>query len=258
MGSASLLPWRAFWTPKRGHSDAEYEDAWAADPLAGRFAVADGASESSYAGLWAKLLAETFVATSRPWDGLDWLDGPRRRWSAEVDGQEMEWYAEMKRDQGAYATLLGLAVQFSPRGKPRHWQALAVGDSCLVRVRGGEPPRSFPLTKAADFGNQPRLLGSRPSPDGSPADPPLLSRGDCKAGDRLFLMTDAFAQWFMHRCETKHHPWEDLGRLLAAPKSEKAFPAWVEKLRDRGDLRNDDVTLLAVGPIPKTTEIAKE
>ena len=39
MVSAPLLPWRVFRTPKRGHTDAEYEDAWAANPRVGRFAV---------------------------------------------------------------------------------------------------------------------------------------------------------------------------------------------------------------------------
>ena len=43
------LRWRALSLPKQGHATDEYEDAWAADPAAGRFAVADGASESVFA-----------------------------------------------------------------------------------------------------------------------------------------------------------------------------------------------------------------
>src|SRR6266404_6244133 len=50
------LSWHAFAVPKRGNSTEEYEDAFAANPNAGRFAIADGASESSFASLWAKLL----------------------------------------------------------------------------------------------------------------------------------------------------------------------------------------------------------
>ena len=34
---------RTFWLARRGHNSAEYEDAFAADEVAGRFAVADGA-----------------------------------------------------------------------------------------------------------------------------------------------------------------------------------------------------------------------
>jgi hypothetical protein len=257
MVSASLLPWRAFRTPKRGHSEAEYEDAWAANPRAGRFAVADGASETSYAGLWANLLAETFVAARRPWDGLDWLDGPRRRWSTAVDGRQLAWYAEMKRAQGAFATLLGVGVRLSTQYRPGRWQALAVGDSCLVRVRNGAPARVFPLGKSTDFGNQPSLLSSRPVPGVSqPA--PILSRGICRPGDRLFLMTDALAQWFLLGCESNRRPWDDLERLLAEPEPDRAFTAWVDERRDSNDLRNDDVTLLSVGPIPETAAPSKD
>jgi Protein phosphatase 2C len=254
MVSAPLLPWRAFRTPKRGHTDAEYEDAWAANPRVGRFAVADGASESSYAGLWASLLAKTFVAVRRPWDGLDWMDGPRRRWSAMVDDRELAWYGEMKREQGAFATLLGVGVRLPGPGRSGRWQALAVGDSCLVRIRDGQTPRAFPVSRAADFDNQPHLLGSRPGP--GPA--PVLSRGVCRPGDRLFLMTDALAQWFLLRCESNRRPWDDLGRLLARPESDGDFPGWVEERRDGDGLRNDDVTLLAIGPIPEARELSKE
>jgi hypothetical protein len=244
MPPASSPPWRALHAPKRGHTQAEYEDAWAADPAAGRFAVADGASESSYSGLWARLLAEAFVAARRPWDAPAWLDFPRRRWSTEVDGLQLAWYAEMKREQGAFAALVGLAVRPPGPGEPGRWRALAVGDSCLVRLREGRSPHAFPLMRSSEFGNQPHLLGSR----AGPAPEPILDRGSCRAGDRLFLMTDALAQWFLLRCEEGGRPWEDLGRPLGEP--DEAFSAWIEERRDRDGLRNDDVTLLAVGPIP--------
>jgi hypothetical protein len=156
----------------------------------------------------------------------------------------------MKRDLGAYATLLGVGVRLSP-SRPGRWQAVAVGDSCLVRVRDGVAPRAFPLSKSTDFGNQPRLLGSRPGAASCQA-APVLSRGVCRAGDRLFLMTDALAQWFLLRCESKRRPWEELGRVLADQDPERAFTAWVEEQRDTDQLRNDDVTLLALGPIPQT------
>ena len=168
MAAIEPLPWRVLRAPKRGNTDAEYEDAWAANPRAGRFAVADGATETSNAELWARLLAESFVAAPHPWESQDWLTGPRRRWSEAVDNLDLPWYAEMKREQGAFATLLGIAVRPPAAGKPGLWRALAVGDSCLIRFRDGQPPRSFPLTQSVEFGNQPRLLGSRPGPTLAP------------------------------------------------------------------------------------------
>src|SRR3954452_15093376 len=119
------LTWRSFALPKRGHRAEEYEDACAAAPAAGRFAVADGASESSFAGLWARLLVEGFVKEAqKPWEETSWLQPLHQRWSAEVNGRPLPWYAEMKRQEGAFATLLGFALR-----RPDHWRAVAVADS---------------------------------------------------------------------------------------------------------------------------------
>jgi hypothetical protein len=237
------LRWRALSRPKHGSTADEYEDAWATDPAAGRFAIADGASESAFAGLWARLLAEGFVASRRRLDLLDWLDGARHRWSATVMGLALPWYGAMKRDEGAFATLLGLDVRLPTPDRPGLWQAVAVGDSCLLRVRKGRSVRSFPVRKASDFGNVPRLIGSR---DTMPPETEFTS-GALLPGDRLFLMTDALALWFLHAHERGGHPWEAIELVFAAEQPEEAFTAWVEHLRQGEGLRDDDVTLLSIG-----------
>jgi hypothetical protein len=61
--TTTAIRWRAFALHKDGNRPDEYEDAYAGNPRVGRFAVADGASESSFAALWAKLLVDGFVAT---------------------------------------------------------------------------------------------------------------------------------------------------------------------------------------------------
>src|SRR5258708_5479570 len=102
------LDWHVFHLPKRGHAPEEYEDALAADLALGRFALADGASESSFAAAWARLLVEGFVtASGQPWRGLDWLPALRQRWVETVEALSLPWYAEIKREEGAFATLLG-------------------------------------------------------------------------------------------------------------------------------------------------------
>jgi hypothetical protein len=237
------LRWRALRLPKGDHTAEQYEDAWAADPARGRFAAADGASESAFPGLWARLLAEGFVAARRPRDFASWLDGPRRLWVAEVMPLELPWYGEMMRAEGGFATLLGLVVRPPAPGRPGRWRAAAVGDTCLVRVRGGRRVQPFPVKRSSDFGNEPRLIGSR----GEPPRPEYAS-GSLRAGDRLFLMTDALAQWFLGSHENGGRPWEAIAPLLTAAEPEGAFAAWVEGLRAGGGLRNDDVTLLAIEP----------
>jgi hypothetical protein len=242
--AASTLFWQALGRPKRGHAADEYEDAWAANARAGRFAIADGASESSYAALWARLLTETFVGLAQ-WPGMeeDWLAAPRRRWAESTGGLNLPWYAEAKQAQGAFATLLGVTAEPGSEGRPGKWRALAVGDSCLFRVRGGRLSRAFPVGRSTDFDNRPRLVGSR---DG-PALKVEKTKGSLEPGDRLFLMTDALAQWFLDRTERGERPWEVIESLLADADPPAAFAAWVEDRRDKDDLRNDDVTLLAVG-----------
>jgi hypothetical protein len=243
--SAPALCWHSLFLPKRGHSADEYEDALAADPAHGRFALADGASESSFAGLWARLLVEGFVHPPPPGNAeATWLEVSRRRWAAEVDGLALPWYAEAKRDQGAFATFLGLILNLPAPGAAGGWRALAIGDSCLFLVRQGSLLTSFPLSEAAAFGNQPPLLGSRLRAGEGRVQRHHEGHGQWQTGDRFFLMTDALAQWFLAQHEAGGKPWEELAQLDDVPET---FPSWVDQNRETGSLRNDDVTLLIVG-----------
>jgi hypothetical protein len=240
-----LARWQAFHLVKAGNAPADYEDAFAADPGRARFAVADGATEASFAALWARLLADGFVnAVRAPWRDLAWLGPAREHWSAEVDALPLPWYAEDKREQGAFATFLGVAFGAPRPDRPGTWRALAIGDSCLFRIRAGRLLRAFPLTNSEEFGSQPRLIGSRSrgiQPDGERD----WAGGRWRQGDRFFLITDALAQWFLCQHEQGAAPAEVIGALLAETDPQAAFSGWVEERRGDG-MRNDDVTLLVV------------
>src|SRR5580704_9448411 len=104
MGEPSFsLRWQACHLPKRGHAVEEYEDAYRGDPARGRFAIADGASESSFAARWSHLLVHGFVESAEPQPGRwsSWLPALQQRWQAEVGGQDLPWYAEAKVQEGA-------------------------------------------------------------------------------------------------------------------------------------------------------------
>lgn len=245
-----LPRWRAFHAAKRGNSPDEYEDAFAGDPATGRFAVADGASESSFAAAWAKLLVEGFLtAAGKPWKETDWLRLPRQHWAAEVDGRPLPWYAEDKRAQGAYATLLGVVFRRArTKAEPAIWRALAIGDSCLFHLRAGRLRRSFPLTHAAEFGNLPGLFGSRGRPADTPPEAVKQTRGKWRPGDRFLLMTDALAEWTLRQAERNGRPEDDIGHLLNESVPQDAFAGWIEERRNKNTLRNDDVTLMVIDP----------
>jgi hypothetical protein len=241
------LHFRTFWLPKRGHSALEYEDAAAGDVPRRRFAIADGASESSFAAVWARLLVEDFVHSelAHPVRWEDWLPSLQQRWAAEVGARELPWYAEVKVQQGAFATFLGVGL--CEVENQLRWHGVAVGDSCLFHVREGRLLQVFPALRADDFDNSPWLIGSRSTSTGMLMPGEKRGQGDCQAGDRLWLMTDALAQWFLRQVEANGRPWEELEALLAHPEPDAAFPVWIAFQRTTQSLRNDDVTLLAVG-----------
>src|SRR5216683_2957933 len=201
------LAWQALFTPKRGNTPEEYEDAFAAEPALGRFAVADGASECSFAGLWARLLVQHVVGASNglEWNDEEWLQALRQHWSDEVDMRPLPWYAETKREQGAFATLLLLTLQPPSAGKTGHWHAVTVGDSCLFRVREGRLLAAFPLEASSEFGRNPELVGSRST---APQVTPQQAHGECRSGEQYLLMTDALARWFLRASEEGNRPWE--------------------------------------------------
>jgi hypothetical protein len=232
---------RTFRTSRGGHPAEECEDAGCADVLRGRFAVADGASESYQAGLWARLLVESFVlSTDGQPDLSTWVPPLQERWERQANrarGLALPWYLEARQRQGAYSTFLGLVIDGTT------WHAQAVGDTCLFQVRGGRLLWAFPVTRAEDFGSTPWLIASRGAPE-VPAPQAESLQGDWRPGDRLYLMTDALGHWFLSQVQSGNKPWQALDALL--PLAEVDFALWVDEQRQDGRLRDDDVTLVAV------------
>jgi hypothetical protein len=238
---------RAFWLPRRGNSPAEYEDAFAMDEATGRYAVADGATEGSFTGLWARLLVESFVKntcdTASPWP--ESLTAAQEDWDTDVRARNLPWYAEQDVSRGAHATFLGLILA-SPAADCYEWRTFAVGDTCLLHTHGGGLVRAFPLGRAQEFDNFPKLVGSRMPLAEVHARQSLWSDGRGQPGDCLWMMTDALAHWCLAEAECGGNPWGQLESLLTPLESEQRFDLWIEGLRDSGRLRNDDVTLLAI------------
>ena len=217
------IQWRAFQLPKEGHSTEEYEDACDGNVALGRFAVADGASESVFARLWARLLVKHFVG-QRCVEVDDWhkrLPEVQRQWQEELASRQLPWHAEQKFLDGSFATFLGLEIFSDDSGLL--WQAVAVGDSCLFHTRGDRLLCAWPLEKSDQFNDSPRLIGSR-----TPRDEVNYNRALWKLpqsgaeqqlrlipGDRLWLMTDALAQWFLMEYESGRCPWQQIDAELA-------------------------------------------
>src|SRR5262245_28382206 len=131
----NVFRWKSFRLPKRGSSASELEDAVACNAEAGRFAVADGATESIAADTWAELLVRRLSDAGLP-DAVrwtEWLAPIRGIWWKAVRERTLPWFAEHKLSDGAAAAFV--ALQLSDDGR---WSAAAVGDCVLFHLRHQE------------------------------------------------------------------------------------------------------------------------
>jgi hypothetical protein len=247
---------KEFWLPKSGNTKAEYEDAFHASPDNCRFAVADGATETSFSGIWAKQLVRAFTSRnlSVPFSGGE-LKPLQARWKQTVQTRlkqigrrhPLPWYAEEKANAGAYAAIVGVEFmgQDSLAGSENFWRATAAGDSCLVQVRGDEVLKAFPLAESGSFGNSPSLLCSMPESQESGMEDVIVSTsGSWRCNDVFFLMTDALACWFFKEREQGNQPWRGFCGLDRDGRI--SFDHLVSELRLDKRMKNDDVTLVRI------------
>jgi hypothetical protein len=246
------VAYQSFWLPKAGNTDVEYEDAfWPmedynsfADEV--KIAIADGATETSFARLWANQLVRDHCEGMLGEDLPASLPELRKQWHEQIQTVPLAWYAEEKARSGAFSSLLGLTIRAgqsdaTPYGR---WDALAIGDSCLFQVRHEVLVARFPLTTSEDFNNRPRLLSSIYTPEDA-EQPFVLQSGDWQLDDAFYLMTDALACWFLRECEQGGQPWAIL-RDLDTKDASISFPDLIAQLRADRQIRNDDVTLCRI------------
>jgi hypothetical protein len=240
------------WLSKAGNQPDEYEDAfWPTRPNTRasrviRYAVADGATEASFSGLWAAMLVRAFgrgqIPPSRLLDAIAPL---QRTWRSEVARKPLPWYAEEKLRSGAFSSLLGLTLKQPHPDAETVWSAVAVGDSCLFVVRGSELITSFPMRTSTSFDNSPEPISSMAARNIALGAAICHDRGRARGGDRFYLTTDALACWFLARYEEGSEPWETLDHVLVDSPQDR-FVTWMADERREHRIRNDDVTLLRI------------
>jgi hypothetical protein len=229
--------WISATVPKQGNRPEENEDAVRASPDGLRFAVADGATEGWESGPWATHLATCYVAgPPEPADFDRWLASARDWAPPPLEGPQ-PWYVAEKQEQGSFATLVGIELRHSRRTDGWSWRSLAVGDSCLLHVRGSELTLTFPLESAKEFGSRPALI---PSAVGA-CPKPQWCAGRADPGDLLLLATDAAALRLFDpaaRAEAVLAVAAALARLNPQPLAD-----WCQSVQGT---TNDDVSILAI------------
>lgn len=251
-----------FTVRKNGNAEDENDDASSVG--ARLFAIADGATETSFSDRWAQSLVDKFIVeppfpfASSTCEFARWLEPLQQEWQAGIDWQHLPWFAESKARAGAFATFLGMEfVEDKPLEQSEgtdapetqasaklKWRAMAVGDSCLFLVRDNQLVRSFPLTRAEQFNSRPVLVSSNPANNDSVWEKVFPDEDETQADDLFFLATDALSHWFLAEYEAERKPWETLFAL----KTNDEFESLVAQLRDDNLMRNDDTTLLTLRP----------
>lgn len=256
---------QTFGVSKLGNSAEEYEDAVSSSSEGRRFAIADGATQTSFADRWSQILSLEFIMNPPadeppPYRWVNWLQPLQEAWSAGIPWDSLPWFATEKARAGACTTLLALEFSSVPSTKrvakqtmwqrmiresppaAMNWRAEAVGDSCLFHVRHDQLLRSFPIDRPAEFTHSPVLITTNPDQNKMVFKRMKTLNGDCEPGDLFLLMTDALAKWFLERHVAGEKPWQ----LLRQLDDETLFKQFVIQERDEGRIENDDTTLMII------------
>jgi hypothetical protein len=242
-----------FIYPKFGNSFVECEDNYFFYPKhpstktrVFRVAVADGATESSFSKEWSDILTCSFRSFSIPLkvSFLDQLPSLRNFWRMEAYKNPLPWYAEEKVSKGAFSTFLGVLFDL----ENRQFECLAIGDCCLFQIREDELITKFPLESSDNFSNTPYLVSSNPSDNQDLSDFLLDFKGALERGDVFYMMSDALANWFLHKAEKIEKPWLILGESLKGGKKRNPKDSKIVDLindqRQKKSLKNDDIAIV--------------
>lgn len=259
------LNWKAISVPKRGNSVDENEDAFAPGwkkqfvkrSKSARFAISDGATQAAFSGLWAQILVDQiYHSRYQPSRGrlLDITSHASHLWVNELAGRDLPWFAEEKVRKGAFATLLWLSIMANGNEPGGSWKALAIGDSNLFQVRKDTLVEAFPIQESTGFHNNPILLSSHLIKNHQVWEQVRIKASTWMAGDDFFLMTDALAAWFLKQWENGEKSNTKIQQWFINVDGDGGVADNIQLLRDRGELKNDDTTLIWIDLLGKTDQ----
>jgi hypothetical protein len=236
-----------FLLPKDGAQASECEDAIGVNAAAGRFAVADGATEAFDARSWAKQLAEGWVATEPPLltreaFGL-WIAEQGTALHESWQGRILPWYAEEKARRGSFAAFVG--VQFELGNGGSRWTAIALGDSCLIQRRGAKVCYALPVADHQQFTSTPLLVPSLGGLQETTLAQARVESGAVETADVFWLLSDATAEWFLRRESEGDGILDRLDGLLAASQTEELATLFQQERRSRR-IKDDDVAIVRI------------
>jgi hypothetical protein len=245
-GNDCHLSFVRFLLPKAGLLPSECEDAIAFCHRQRRYCVADGATEAFDSRRWAKFLTKCWAADHRLLTKEEfepWLANLGNRLEQRWNRRPLPWYAEEKARSGAFAAFVGVAFIGSEHGLV--WQAVALGDSCLIHIRDNAILQAIPINEPEAFGYHPILIPSNPRRQQGIAEQLTISSGYAEPEDSFLLLTDAIAAWYLQMAKEDPNRINELQQVLGQGDLE-SFSKFVARERTENLLRNDDVALLRI------------
>ena len=109
---------------------------------------------------------------------------------------------------------------------------IAVGDSNFFLFRNNEMKVSFPVQKAAEFGNTPFLISSEAHKNKIKNKLFSEETFQINAGDILILGTDAISHWILNEAETGNNPVNILYEMLTSENKNFLFESWLSDHRN--------------------------
>jgi hypothetical protein len=253
----SPISWFSYSITKAGNTEVENEDAVFPEAGVGQnghgelatFIVADGATQTSFSGLWAKCLINSCSQTNlSEFNFYRAVSKAQAEWQNSLHGIELPWHAQQKFQQGAFSALAWLEIHYFPL-HPAYafsWRALAVGDCCLFIARNKEIYLSLPLQDQSEFLNTPVLIPSISEKMESIKGKVQTARGSLVMGDQLILASDAISAWIMRRSQADRLEFLNMVKSIKSARNDSGFSNWINILRKKSELKNDDTSLILI------------
>lgn len=244
----SVVKIKSFWGHKQGIGFWEGADRVAMNLHSGRFAVADGVSQSHLSNIWANIICQSYVKSSLP-AYENWIEhyvsnemvSDCHLWESQAEEvmrtapSEKAFLLQLTQEEYRYAgsTLAGIVVE-----KQKLFYHV-LGDSCIfVFDNQGRLEKCLSTVKEGEsITTHPDYLCS----GGRMVGVPLHGILPLKTG-YVMIMTDAFSDWF--KAKISQHP--SFVNKLWELSCHGNFIHLVESARDNDDIKmkDDDVALL--------------
>ncbi len=253
----------AFVAPKEGEVIENCDDVVSIHRSRQRFVVSDGAATASYSAEWARALCRHAVESPPPALGGgeaaeedagrlgQWLERALEYWTPEVPWERLLRPALFnKAKEGSGASLAGVELLEVCAGEGVKWRAWALGDSCVIHLRGNQVVSSKPMDRSAKFSHVPALLMTLPGYEAKYVRFWENWESVLSPGDLLVLGTDALCEYMLGALESGDGA--EVVSWLAGLSSGSGGDEWgrfeefVGARRRDGQMKNDDVGLIIV------------